>query len=44
MRKKIEVSLRLTFKNLHFESKDELKKNMSQLEFHCWKKEGIDVK
>ena len=33
--KKIEVSLRPTFENLHFESKDELKNTMSQFEFHC---------
>ena len=33
--KKSEVSLRLTFKNLNFEFKDELKNNMSQFEFHC---------
>ena len=42
--KKIEVSLRLTFKNLHSESKDELKNTMSQFEFHCWKKKGIYIK
>ena len=33
--KKIKVSLRPTFKNLHFQSKDELKNTMSQFEFHC---------
>ena len=32
--KKIEVSLRPTFENLHFESNDELKNTMSQFEFH----------
>ena len=38
IRKKTEVSLRLTFKNFHFESKDELENTMSKFEFHCWKK------
>ena len=33
--KKIEVSLRPTFKNHHFEPNDELKNTMSQFEFHC---------
>ena len=35
LEKKTEVSLRLTFKNLNFEFKDELKNNISQFEFHC---------
>ena len=33
--KEIEVSLRPAFKNLHFESKDDLKNSMSQFGFHC---------
>ena len=33
--KKIEVSLKPIFKNLHFESKDELKNTMTQFEIHC---------
>ena len=34
LEKKIEVSLRLTFKNPN-SSKDELKNTVSQIEFHC---------
>ena len=33
--KKIEVSLRSTFKNPNFESKDELKNTKFKFEFHC---------
>ena len=42
--KEIEISLRPTFKNLHFESKDDLKNSMSQFGFHCWKKKGLYIK
>ena len=35
LRKKIEVSLRPIFKNLHFESKDDLKNSLFQFGFHC---------
>ena len=33
--KNLKYSLRLTFKNSNIESNDELKKKLSQFEFHC---------
>ena len=33
----LKLSLRPTFKNHYFESKDELQGTMSQFEFHYWK-------
>ena len=35
--KKAEVGPKPTFENPSFESKDELKNNMSQFDFHYWK-------
>ena len=35
LRESLKYSLKPTFKNANFESKDELRKAMPQFEFHC---------